>query len=230
MDPTKKVNKETKLTPVAKSIVVNSETSSFINRDIIKKEIYNAFNYTMLPDEYQNLNLTIGVTSPNRGEGKTVTAANLAVSFAMAYKKKTVLVDLNMKNPCLHNVFGTCLKPGLVESFENGSVFLSKTKLEQLYLLPAGHYKNFSLGLEDITTIRDVIYSLKQEFEMVILDMNSIFPINDFPVVFANEVDGLLIVLDSQNTKYASVEKIFRHVNKNQAMGFVFNRMEEDAY
>lgn len=229
MDSTRKESRETKLAPMAKSIVVNSEASGFINKDIVKKEIYNAFNYTMLPEEYQNLNLTVGVTSPNRGEGKTVTAANLAVSFALAYKIKTVLVDLNMKNPCLHQVFGTSLKPGLVESFKNGSVFLSKTKLDQLYLLPAGQHGDCSLQLEDITAIRDVIYSLNQEFEMVILDMNSIFPINEFPVVFANEMDGLLIVLDAQNTKYASVEKIFRHINKNQTMGFVFNKVDQEV-
>lgn len=215
-----------KLTQTAKSIVVNPTQSDYIDKSVVKKQYYNSFNYSMLPDQYQKIDLTVGVTSANRGEGKTLTASNLAVSFALAYKRNTVLVDLNMKNPNLHNVFGTNLKPGLVESFQNGSVYLSQTKLEQLYLLPAGMYKDRTLEVEDIVSIRDIIYSLKQEFEIVILDMNSIFPIDDFPAVFANEVDGLLVVVDTQKTKYADIEKIFRHINKNQTMGFVLNRVD----
>ncbi|MBD3615424.1 MAG: CpsD/CapB family tyrosine-protein kinase [Gracilimonas sp.] len=228
MDPNNKKEKGTGLVPVAKSIVVNSDQGGLISRDIVKKQVYNALNYTMLPEQYQNMDLTIGVTSPGKGEGKTMTASNLAVSFALAYKKKTVLVDMNMENPNLHKVFGTDLAPGLVESFENGSVFLSRTRLDQLYLLPAGRHQNFNMDLENITVLRDIIYSLKQEFQIVILDMNSIFPVDDFPAVFANEVDGLLVVIDTKKTKYAEVEKIFRHINKDQTMGFVFNRVDKN--
>lgn len=227
---TEKNGERTELAPVAKSIVIDSDQADYINREVVRKEIYNTFNYKMLPEQHQDLDLTVGVTSPNRGEGKTFTAANLAVSFALAYKKKTALVDLNLKNPSLHTVFGTDLTPGLVESFENGNIYLNQTKLDQLYLLSAGQCRGFSIELGDITGLRDIIYSLHREFEVVVLDMNSIFPIDDFPVVFANEVDGLLIVLDAKSTKLASVEKIFRHINKQQAMGFVFNRVNDENF
>lgn len=219
-----------KLTKTAKSIVVNPERSNYLDQGIIQKRFYNAFNYSMLPDQYQKIDLTIGVTSPNKKEGKTVTAANLGVSFALAHKKKTVLVDLNMKNPSLHTVFGTNLRPGLVESFHNGSVFLSQTKLDQLYLLPAGRYKDFSLELENFVGIRDIIYSLRQEFEVIILDMSPVFPIDDFPAVLANQTDGLLVVVDTEKTKYADVKKIFRYINKNQTIGFVLNKVDEESF
>lgn len=217
---------ENQLVPSAKSIVVKPAQSNYIDKSMVNRKFYNAFNYSMLPDQYQKINLTVGVTSPNKGEGKTITASNLAVSLALAYKKKTVLVDLNLQNPSLHSIFGTDLKPGLVESFNNGSVYLSQTKLDQLYLLSAGEYENFSLDMNDVVSIRDIIYSLQQEFEFVILDMNSIFPIEDFPAIFAKEFDGLLVVIDTESTKYGDVEKIFRHINKNQTMGFVFNKVE----
>lgn len=217
---------EKQLVPSGKSIVVDPEQSDYIDKSMVNRKFYNAFNYSMLPDEYQSINLTVGVTSPNKGEGKTITASNLAVSLALAYKKKTVLVDLNMKDPSLHSIFGTSLEPGLAESFKNGSVYLSQTKLDQLYLLPAGGYENISLDMDDVVSIRDIIYSLQQEFEFVVLDMNSIFPIEDFPAIFAKEFDGLLVVIDTESTKYADVEKIFRHINKNQTMGFVFNKVD----
>lgn len=217
---------EKQLVPSAKSIVVDPKQSNYIDDAMVNRKFYNSFNYSMLPDQYQKINLTVGVTSPNKGEGKTITASNLAVSLALAYKKKTALVDLNLQNPSLHSIFGTNLKPGLVESFSNGSVYLSQTKLDQLYLLSAGSYENFSLDMNDVVAIRDIIYSLQQEFEFVVLDMNSIFPIEEFPAIFAKEFDGLLVVIDTESTKYADVEKIFRHINKNQTMGFVFNKTD----
>lgn len=222
--------KEFQLQKTSKSIVVDPKQSDYIDRGVIQQQFYNSFNYSMLPDKYQDIKLSIGVSSPNKGEGKTLIASNLAVSFALAYKKRTVLVDLNTKDPSLHKIFGTNRKPGLVESFQNGSVYLSQTKLDQLYLLPAGRRQNFSIGLNDVTTIRDILLSLKNEFEIVILDMNSVLPIDDFPAVFTNEVDGMLMVIDSKNTKYKDVEKMFRHINRNQMMGFVFNRVDEESY
>lgn len=210
-----------------KSIVVSESQSNYIDRSVVNREFYNAFNYSMLPDQYQEINLTVGVTSPNKGEGKTLTASNLAVSLALAYKKRTALIDMNLQDPELHSIFGTNLKPGLVESFQNGSIYLSQTKLDNLYLLPAGEYHDFSLDMNDVVDIRSVIYSLQQEFEFVVLDMNSIFPIEEFPAIFAKEFDGLLVVIDTDSTKYSDVEKIFHHINEKQTMGFVFNNVEE---
>lgn len=220
---------ESTLTRISKSIVVNPEQSNFIDRRIIKKQFYNSFNYSLMREDQEDpVNLTIGVTSPNEQSGKTLTASNLAVSFALGYKKKTVLVDLSVNNPSLHKIFGTNLTPGLTESFQNGSVFLSKTKLDKLYLLPAGKNKYSSFELNNIVAIRDIINSLKKEFDVVILDMNTILPIRDFPTMFASQVDGLLVVIDTKQTKYQDVEKMFRHIKKDQTIGFVFNRIEED--
>lgn len=223
-------SKSQSLVRANKSIKVAPQQSDYIDQGIIQKQFYNSFNYSMLPDKYKDIKLTIGVSSPNKGEGKTLIASNLAVSFALAYKKKTVLVDLNTKNPSLHKIFGTNRTPGLVESFKNGSIFLSQTKLDHLYVLPAGKEQNFSIGLNDITNMRHILHSLRNEFDVVILDMNSVLPIDDFPAVFTNEVDGMLMVIDSKSTKYKDVEKMFRHINRNQMMGFVFNKVDEDTY
>ena len=222
-----KNRREDKLVPTTKSIVVNPEKSDFIDRDIIKKQFYNSFNFTMLPDHKPG-NLTLGITSPNKGTGKTMTASNLAVSFALGYRRKTVLVDLNIQNPCLHNIFGTSIRPGLTESYQNGSVFLSRTMLDHLYLLPVGGVRNATFEMNDIIAVRDIITSLKEEFDVVVLDMNSILPVKDFPTMFASQVDGLLVVIDTQKTKYGDVEKMFRHIKKDQTIGFVFNRMDDE--
>lgn len=223
----KKIEKANKhLISTEKSIEIDEKQSNYIDESVVNRKFYSAFNYSMLSDQDQKINLTVGVTSPNKGEGKTITASNLAVSLALAYQKKTALVDLNLQDPSLHSIFGTSLKPGLVESFNNGSIHLTQTKVDQLYLLSAGSYEDFSLDLSKGIPIHNTIYTLRQEFEFVILDMNSIFPIQKFPVIFAKEFDGLLVVIDTKSTKYGDIENIFRHIDKNQTMGFVFNKVD----
>ena len=168
----------------------------------------------------------MGVTSPNAHEGKTLVAVNLAASFALGYKRKTVLVDLNISNPQLHKIFKIREQPGLVEAFNNQSIWLTQTKIEQLFVLPAGDFKNHHLGLKDLTAIRDVIYSLERVFEFVIIDMGPILPIDDFPALFANEVDGLMLVVDTQKTKQADIDEVFHYIDDKQIFGFVLNRMK----
>lgn len=216
------------IVPLSKKVIVDSKQGQHLKKSVIKKEIYNSFNHSGLAKKMSNLEMTIGITSPEKEDGKTVVASNLAVSLALAYKKKTVLIDLNVENPSLHEIFDTNLKPGLVESFKNGSVFLSKTKLELLYLLPAGRQEKGFLDFSDITALKDIIKSLKEEFEMIIIDMGSVLPIKNFPAVFANEVDGMLMVLDAENTKFDNIERVLRHINKKNIFGFIFNKMDED--
>lgn len=214
------------LTHTAKKIIVGSDKSTFIDQTIIKKKYCHALNFSKLPKKFRKVQLSVGVTSPNKGDGKTLTAANFAISVALAYKKKTVLIDMNMVNPSLHRVFGTNLRPGLVESFQNGSIFLSQTKIDQLFLLPAGRCKDYNFGLDSVIPVRDILYSLQREFEIIVVDMSSVLPIDDFPVTIANELDGLMVVIDSNKTKYADVKKMFNHIDRDQALGFIMNNSD----
>lgn len=207
-------------------VVIDKKRSKYVDEKVVHQKFYNNFNYSKLPQEYKKLNLTLGVTSARSGEGKTHVAANLATSFAVGYKKSTVLVDLNIKNPSVHKIFDIDPKPGLTEAVKNNEIRLVHSSYDQLYLLPIGDTDLYSLGLEDILAVRNLIYTLEEQFDFVVVDMSPILPITDFPVLFANEVDGLLTVVDVRKTKKSDVNEIFRHINESQIAGFIFNRME----
>lgn len=207
-------------------VAVDEERSTYVDTKVVHQKYYNNFNYSKLPKEYKKLHLTLGITSARSGEGKTHVAANLATSFAVGYKKSTVLIDLNIKNPSIHKIFDIDPKPGLTEALKDKKIRLVQSSYDQLYLLPIGDIENYSLGLEDILAVRDMICTLEEQFDFVVVDMSPVLPITDFPVLFANEVDGLLTVVDSKQTKRADINEIFRHINKEQIAGFIFNRME----
>ena len=87
-----------------RSIILKPEIASDINEGFIDFQFYNCFNYSLLSADGKSVNLTLGITSANPGEGKTLVACNLAVSLAMGYGKETVLVDLNLEEPRIHDI------------------------------------------------------------------------------------------------------------------------------
>src|SRR5919108_561025 len=97
------------LVPVTRAVVLSPEHGKQIDQQTIAFKYYNSFNYPFLSKENRDVYLTMGITSPSPGEGKTLVASNLAVSLALGYQKRTVVIDLNLRKPRLHEIFGAPL-------------------------------------------------------------------------------------------------------------------------
>lgn len=207
-------------------MVISDGRLKDIDSSVVSKRFYNKFNFSKLTT--RNGNLAVGITSANKQEGKTLVAANMAVSLARAYRQRTVLVDLNFNNPQLHKIFGARLKPGLAEAMRKRMMRVIPTLVDDLYLLPAGDILHYSPGIKDTITLREILYTLKNEFDFIIVDMSSIFPLGDFPLHFVNEVDGLINVIDAKNTKKDELEKIYKHIDERRFIGYVFNRFNDN--
>lgn len=236
--------KEHGIVRLIKTIVENPRRGKTIDESVVSFRYFNAFNYSVLSRDGKNLNMSLGVTSANRGEGKTLVACNLAASLAMGFQKKTILLDLNFSGPRIHDIFGVSNGPGLADAFTNGSIMVSPTAIDHLYVLGSGvlplyhemdgsahhggdhHFRTGPkpfLGLEQLTAFRDIIYSLEQEFEFVIADLPSIGT-GEIPVLFTNQLNGLLIVVNSGRTRQEEIDAMFQKINEQQVLGFVLNR------
>lgn len=241
---------ERKLITLTRALAYSPVKGKFIDNSVVAFKYYNCFNYPFLSKENRDVYLTMGITSPNPREGKTLVASNLAVSLAMGYQKRTILVDMNLINPRLHEIFGTSLSPGLYEAMTDGTITVTQTQVDNLGLLSAGAPRSHRngpaaaaasngtkrrngkqerqppVGLEFLPAFREVLATLEQEFDFIIVDMP---PINsrDFPVLYASQLNGLVVVVDTGKTRKDDVEKMFRQVNEQQVLGFVFNRVDD---
>lgn len=229
------------ITQIPKSIVLNPIRRKIVDPQVVAFPYYNSFNYSLLSKEENNkeVQLALGITSANSGEGKSLVASNLAVSLTLGYRKKTILVDLNMQHPTLHDVFGAPQGPGLLEALNSGNIHVWQTAVDHLHLLSAGHSNgrrshhplNFSgsqqLRLDQMTAFSEVISALQQDYEFIIVDMPAMNSEN-FPVLFANRLDGVLVVVDSTSTRRHDVEKVFRRLNERQVLGFILNRVKDE--
>lgn len=236
------------ITQIPKSIVLNPIRRRTVDPQTVAFPYYNSFNYSLLSKEGNEVQLALGITSANAGEGKSLVASNLAVSLTLGYKKKTILVDLNIQHPTLHEVFGAPQGPGLLDALSSSNIHVWQTAVDHLHLLSAGSLSghgqqwgangnrfhrslNFSnpqrLRLEQMTAFSDVISALQQDYEFIVVDMPAMNT-EDFPVLFANRLDGVVMVVDSTMTKRHDVEKVFRRLNERQVIGFILNRVKDE--
>ena len=213
-------------TPSLLPVHVLSDKLTKIDSKTIAMKYYNSFNFSKLAKTFKKEKMTIGITSANRNDGKTLVAANMAVSMASGYKQKTLLVDMNFRHPKLHEVFGTNQWPGLAEAIAYKKARVVPTSVNNLYLMTAGESK-LAPGIEQTLVLRQILTALRNEFDFVIIDMGAIYPIEDFPIHFINEIDGLIGVIDSKKTKKEDFKKIFKHLDESQFIAYVFNRVSK---
>ncbi|MCH8567122.1 MAG: hypothetical protein LAT67_02605 [Balneolales bacterium] len=202
------------------------ETKNKVDRSYISDKYFNSFNFSKLASTFNDTKMVLGITSANRRDGKTLVAANMAVSLASGYDQQTVLVDMNFNNPVLHKLFDKDLSPGLSDAIACEKIIVLPSGIKNLFIMTAGSSAELTPGIEHTLAIRKILHALKSKFDFVIVDMGSILPIKKFPIHFINEIDGLIAVIDSQKTKKGEFDKIFKHLDESQFIGYVFNRVE----
>jgi len=137
------------LVRVSKSVVMRNDDSVEMNDHMISPLLYNSFQYSLLPRNEARTNFVFGVTSTRDGDGKTLVAANLAVSLALADERETVVVDLNLRRPQLHSVFALTIGPGLAEALNAPMVHVARTTVRHLHVMTLGNLSATFSGLRD---------------------------------------------------------------------------------
>jgi len=136
------------------------------------------------------------VTSPTCGEGKTTIAANLAASFAES-GRRTLLVDAHLRQPKLYEVFGVSNSEGLADLLQNpqrSPAELCREVAKSLWLLPAGVALHGGPGLLHEPTAFDLLASLRQDFDVIVLDSPPTLGVSDARTLAAM-ADGTVLVV-----------------------------------
>ena len=118
--------------------------------------------------------LALSVISPDPGDGKTYTAANLAVAMAQLGSGRTLLVDADMRGPRLHQVFGIGEPASGLSSVLSGRsdshVIQQVPSLPGLFLLPVGTTPPNPLELVERSAFKMLMLELTNKFDTVIVD------------------------------------------------------------
>lgn len=191
-------------------------------------EAYRILRTNLLYSIVDNPPEVIALTSPGAGEGKSVTCANLGVMLAYS-EKDTLIVDCDLRKPVMHRIFGKGNAEGLVNILagERDLRETSQLFLPQLRIVTAGPATPNSAELLESARFAEFLYHAREEFDYVLLDSPPMGSVSD-PVILATRVDGVLMVLDAQNTRKGALRQAIRRLEAIGAtvLGTVMNRVE----
>ncbi len=168
---------------------------------------------------------TVVVTSPSPAEGKTFTAANLALAESHLPDRLVLLADFDLRRPLVHNLFQIERAPGLTE-FLQGTIPLSaalrKVSGMNLYLLPAGSPVKNPLELLNNRNARLLFEQLPRVFEWCIFDTPPLLFSADANLL-STMADGTILVVKIGSTTFDNVTRAMQSLCENNVLGIVAN-------
>jgi capsular exopolysaccharide synthesis family protein len=173
----------------------------------------------------------IAVTSSIHGEGKTITAINLAISIAHDLgKKQVLLVDSDLRRARISKYLGFKAELGLSDLITNGSCVddtLINIGIDNLTVLPAGNIPHNPAELLGSAKMKNLIGLLKAKYDYIVLDTPPIIPVTDAGLVGA-QTDGLLMVIQANRTQKGIVEHSQGLLKQAQAkiLGYVLTNIQ----
>lgn len=172
---------------------------------------------------------SIVVTSSEPGEGKSTTAANLAISFAKD-GKRVIIIDCDLRKPVVHKEFGISNSVGLSE-FLIGKVEFNKVVYKHesgLHVMPSGTIPPNPAEMVASKAMEHLLNQLEDKYDYIILDAPPVNAVAD-PKILSTKVDGTILVVKYGYAKKEGVieaSKNLKVVNAN-IIGVVFNGEEQ---
>lgn len=165
------------------------------------------------------------IASAVPGEGKTLTAANLALTLSESYQRQVLLIDADLRRPELHNLFRIDNTSGLSE----GLMSVDEHKLpvrqvsQRLAILPAGSASSDPMAGLTSERMRRLIDEARHAFDWVIIDTPPVGLLPDANLLAAM-VDGAVIVVKAGSTPYDLVRRAIDAIGRERTLGVVLNR------
>lgn len=168
------------------------------------------------------------VTSAAQGDGKTLTAVNLALVLAESYRYNVLLVDADLRRPSIPNVSGVSDGSGLSDVLR--SPIEQKLALVPITpgvtLLPAGQPVANSLQALTSPRMRHILDEATARFDWVVMDAPPVGATADARLL-TQLVGGTLFVIHAGRTQLAQVQKAIDAIGREQIMGVVLNGVEQ---
>jgi capsular exopolysaccharide synthesis family protein len=168
------------------------------------------------------------VTSPGRGEGKTLTATNLALTIAQDCQTRVCIVDADLRHPRVHALLGVPDTPGLAEVL-TGEVTLADALVtldqQQIAVLPAGKSSTQPAESLGSTAMRRTLQTLRTQFDRVIVDAAAAFPLADVGIL-APIVDSVVLVVQAAVTTKPAIQNAVSIIGPDRVLGVVLNGTE----
>jgi capsular exopolysaccharide synthesis family protein len=192
-------------------------------------EAYRSLRTSLMLSSAEELRAVL-ITSAIPGEGKTATAANLAVVLAQL-GHEVLLVDADLRKPRLHEVFGVSNRTGLVNVLtgsEEPAAVLTRTRVPGLWLTVSGPTPPTPAELLASQRMRDFVALVKTRFDYVVFDSPPALPVTD-ATVLGSILDGVIVCIAAGQVVREDAAACLNRLDRAElkVRGAVFNRFRQ---
>ncbi|MEE9441096.1 MAG: CpsD/CapB family tyrosine-protein kinase [candidate division Zixibacteria bacterium] len=170
------------------------------------------------------------ITSSMLAEGKSIIVAYLAMTAAGRKKRKTLLIDCDLRRPTLHRLFDLPREAGLVEALSEKKSLkdvIKKTANDYLDIITAGKTVANPTDVFDSEAIHNFLNEGRFYYDLILLDCAPVLPVSD-PMLLAPLMDGVIMVVKAGSTPREVAQRAARLLqnNKSNFVGIVLNNLE----
>lgn len=174
---------------------------------------------------------SVMITSAVTGEGKTLTATNLALTLSQSYRRRVLLIDADLRRPSMHRIFQapnvSGLTDGLKQTEERKLAIIEVA--ERLALLTAGRPDPDPMGGLVSDRMRRILEEAVTRFDWVVIDTPPVALMPDANLLAAM-VDAALLVVNARQTPYDLVQRAVDAVGRDKLLGVVLNKVEDSGF
>jgi capsular exopolysaccharide synthesis family protein len=180
---------------------------TLLNPMAVASEAYRALRTSIQFSRPDAVIETVLVTSSLPSEGKSNTAANLAVAMAQA-DRRVLLIDADLRRPRVHRIWGAPREPGLADLlFASTPIEIEqfRTPVDNLYVLPAGRTVPNPAELLGSKAMRELLEGFREAFDVVIIDSPPVGAATD-AVLLSTQCDATIVVVGAGTAKDFDIE------------------------
>ncbi len=174
---------------------------------------------------------SLAITAAHSDAGKSLIAANLAVSLSLLTNITVLLVDLDLRKPSIHHYFDLDIKNGIFEHLTQGAPLediLINPGIDRLVILPGSVPTDGSSELLASRQAQDMLDEIRNRYEsrIIIYDLPPLVGLDDAMVALP-KIDTALLVVEANKTTEAELHQSMQILNDHPFMGVVFNKADQ---
>lgn len=193
------------------NLVTLIEPTSFITESY--KLLRTNLNFKNSNNRYQ----VMLVTSAGKGEGKSNTISNLAVTFAQA-EKRVLLIDADLRLPHVSTIFNidkqkNGLSNVLVDELPIDTQVIKLENLDKLEILIAGNKHVSPTELLNSEAFEELIKQCREKYDVILIDTPPVLSFADASII-SKVADGVLLVVAAHETKKSTIVEAKKNLDK----------------
>ena len=211
---------------------VDDHLVSVLEPTSLAAEQYRAVRLAIETFRHERGTRTVAVTSPGRGDGRTITAINLAGALAQAPDARVVLVEVDLRHPAVARALGMPAGRGLSSYLLDASMapeaVISRPANVAFAVVTAGAASSMPYELLKSPRLAALLAALRERFDYVVLDTPPALPYPDVGIL-RDIVDGFVVVVRANRTPREMLRDCTNVIGRQKGLGLIFNDDERQT-